>query len=95
MGFYRGPQIVTSGLVLHLDAANLKSYPGTGTTWYDRSGNLNGGVVNNGTLYNGPSFSSTNMGSLVFNGTNSYVRVDSTILQDSGNFNFFLITSKT
>ena len=84
MGFYRGPQIVTSGLVLHLDAANPKSYPGTGTTWYDRAGNLNGGVVNNATLYNGPSFSSTNMGSLVFNGTNSYVRVDSTILQDSG-----------
>ena len=52
MGFYRGPQIVTSGLVLHLDAGNPKSYPGTGSTWYDRSGNLNGGVVNNGTLVN-------------------------------------------
>lgn len=35
MGFYRGPKIVTDGLVLALDAANKKSYPGSGTTWYD------------------------------------------------------------
>jgi len=73
MGFYRGPQIVTSGLVLHLDAANPKSYPGTGSTWYDRSGNLNGGVVNNGTLVNGPTFSSLNSGSIVFDGASKYL----------------------
>lgn len=75
MGFYRGPQIVTSGLVLHLDAANPKSYPGTGTTWYDRAGNFNGGVFNNGTLVNGPSFSSANMGSIGFDGVNDYVSI--------------------
>ncbi len=34
-----GPNIVTDGLVLYLDAANTKSYPGSGTTWYDLSGN--------------------------------------------------------
>ena len=33
------PKIVTDGLVLMLDAANPKSYPGSGTTWYDLSGN--------------------------------------------------------
>jgi len=33
------PRIVTDGLVLALDAGNTKSYPGSGTTWYDRSGN--------------------------------------------------------
>ena len=38
MGFSRGPKIVTDGLVLYLDAANQKSYPGSGTTWYDISG---------------------------------------------------------
>lgn len=43
--------IIRNGLVLHLDAANVKSYPGTGTTWFDLSGN-----GNNGTLVNGPSF---------------------------------------
>ena len=39
MGFSRGPKIVTDGLVLALDAANSKSYPGSGNTWYDLSGN--------------------------------------------------------
>jgi hypothetical protein len=72
MGFYRGPQIVTSGLVLHLDAANPKSYTTTGTTWSDLSGNRN-----NGTLTNGPSFSSANMGSIGFDGVNDYVSIPS------------------
>lgn len=39
MTIHGGPDIVTDGLVLHLDAANTKSYPGTGNTWYDLSGN--------------------------------------------------------
>ena len=34
-----GPDIVTDGLVLALDAGSARSYPGTGTTWYDLSGN--------------------------------------------------------
>ena len=51
MGFSRGPKIVTDGLVLYLDAANPKSYPGSGNTWSDLSGN-----GNDGTLVNGPSF---------------------------------------
>lgn len=41
MAFYRGPNVVTNGLVLALDAANTKSYPGTGTTWRDISGSDN------------------------------------------------------
>lgn len=36
-----GPDIIEDGLVLALDAGNTKSYPGTGTTWYDLSGNDN------------------------------------------------------
>jgi hypothetical protein len=70
MGFNYSPKIVTDGLVLYLDAANSKSYPGSGTTWGDLS---RGG--NNGTLVNGPTFSSANGGSLVFNGTNQYASV--------------------
>jgi len=58
-----GPKIVKDGLVLALDAANAKSYPGTGTTWEDLSGN------NNCTLTNGPTFDSEN-GVIVFDGTN-------------------------
>jgi len=59
---YQG-KIVTNGLVLCLDAADKKSYPGTGTTWFDRSGN---GV--NGTLNGGIGYSSSNFGCLSFDG---------------------------
>ena len=41
MGAFGGPDIITDGLVLSLDAGSTRSYPGTGTTWYDLSGNEN------------------------------------------------------
>jgi len=62
------PSIVTDGLVLCFDAANPKSYPGSGTTWYDLSGN-----DNHGTLLNEPSFSSDKGGCFVFDGTNDRI----------------------
>lgn len=62
------PSIITNGLVLTLDAGNIKSYPGSGTTWSDLSGNNNTGV-----LTNGPTFDSANGGSIVFDGTNDVV----------------------
>ena len=39
MGAFGGPDIITDGLVLALDAGSERSYPGTGTSWYDLSGN--------------------------------------------------------
>jgi hypothetical protein len=75
MSVYAGPNVVESGLVLHLDAANSRSYPGSGTSWTDLSGNSN-----NGTLTNGPAFSSANKGSIVFDGTNDYVTAPNTLL---------------
>jgi hypothetical protein len=60
--------IVRNGLVLYLDAANVKSYPGTGTTWNDLSGN-----GNNGTLVNGVGYSADNKGTMVLDGTNDYI----------------------
>jgi hypothetical protein len=68
MSLSHSPKIVTNGLVLCLDAADKKSYPGTGTLWTDRSGN-----GNNGTLNNGPTFNSDNGGSIVFDGVNDVV----------------------
>ena len=65
---YYGPRIVSSGLVLCLDAANKVSYRGSGTTWNDLSGNNN-----TSTLINGPTFSTANLGSIVFDGTDDYV----------------------
>ena len=41
MAVFSGPEIVNNGLVLHLDAGNSRSYPGTGTAWIDLSGNGN------------------------------------------------------
>jgi hypothetical protein len=73
MAVYAGPDIVENGLVLHLDAANRRSYPGTGTTWFDLSGGNN-----NGTLTNGPAFSSLNGGSISFDGTNDLVNLTNT-----------------
>ena len=70
MGIARGPKIVTSGLVLALDAADKLSYRGSGTTWRDLSGNNN-----TGTLTNGPTFNAGNMGSIVFDGTDDYVAI--------------------
>ena len=67
MGFYDGPKIVTNGLVLSLDAADRNSYPGSGTTWRDISGN-----GNNMTLTNGPTFNSNNGGFIVFDSINDY-----------------------
>jgi hypothetical protein len=68
MGISYNPRTVTSGLVLYLDAANSKSYPGSGTTWTDLSGN-----GNNGTLVNGVGYSGSNLGSLSFDGVDDVV----------------------
>jgi hypothetical protein len=68
MALSHSPRIVTDGLVLCLDAGNKKSYPGSGTTWTDLSGR-----GNNGTLTNGPTYSSSNGGSIVFDGVNDYI----------------------
>jgi hypothetical protein len=40
MSYYNGPNIITNGLVMYLDAANRKSYL-AGSNWYDLSGNGN------------------------------------------------------
>ena len=70
MGLSHSPRIVTNGLVLCVDAANKRSYPGAGTTWTDLSKQ-----GNNGTLTNGPTFDSANAGSIVFDATDEYVNV--------------------
>ena len=67
MGLAHSPRIVTDGLVLALDAGNTKSYPGSGTTWTDLSGN-----GNNGTLENDVGYDSGNGGALSFDGTDDY-----------------------
>jgi len=66
-----GNNIQTKGLSFYVDAAYKKSYPGSGTTWFDLVGS------NNGTLTNGPTFSSDNNGSIEFDGTNDFINLNS------------------
>jgi hypothetical protein len=68
MSLGHGSNIVRDGLVVHLDAANIKSYPRTGTTWTDLKS-----IGNTGTLIDSPTFDSANQGSFVFNGSNNYI----------------------
>jgi hypothetical protein len=78
MGVFAGPEIAESGLVLALDAGNLKSYPGSGTTWTDLSGN-----GNTGTLVNGVGYVGTNGGSLSFDGVDDDITITSYQLSTS------------
>lgn len=75
-GYGRIPQVpassglITSGLIVHLDASNTSSYPGSGTKWTDLTGN-----GNNGTLTNGPVYSSLAGGCIDCDGTNDFVSI--------------------
>jgi hypothetical protein len=66
MSLGHGPAVVQNGLVLNVDAVNIKSYPGSGTTWTDLSGN-----AFNGTLTNSPTYNAS--GSFSFNGTTQFI----------------------
>jgi hypothetical protein len=80
MALAHSPRIVTDGLVLCLDAANPKSYPGSGTSWTDISGN-----GNNGTLVNGVGYSGDNLGSLSFDGVDDSVDCGTSAVLNVGN----------
>lgn len=67
------------GIVLYYDAADVDSTGGGGSTWYDLSGN-----GYNGTLTNGASFTATNGGSVLFDGSNDYVETNSSVIIPNG-----------
>lgn len=67
MAFSSGPSIVKDGLVMYLDAANVKSYPGSGTTWNDLNNSFDGNLVNS------PVFSSNVIN---LNGINDYISIN-------------------
>jgi hypothetical protein len=73
--------VVTTGLQLYLDAGNASSYPGSGTAWTDLSGNSR-----DGTLTNGPTYSGTNGGSIVFDGSNDYVQCSGSLTVTAATF---------
>ena len=67
MSLGHGASVVRDGLLLHLDAANVKSYPSSGTVWKDVSGN-----GNNATLVNGPIYNTNDSNYFSFDGVNDY-----------------------
>jgi hypothetical protein len=75
MALSHSPQIIRDGLVLYLDAANPKSYPGTGTNWLDLKS------FSNATIQNGAIFNSENKGSFIFDGVNDFVDTGKTASQ--------------
>ena len=93
MATYYSPKVVTDNLVLYLDVGNAKSYPGSGSNWYDLS---NSG--NNATAYGSPTFSTDGKGCFDFAGTttsNSYSSGANTgftfvnnMVPTTGNFTF-------
>ena len=79
MGFYRGPNIVTDGLVFAADAGSARSYDGTTTV-----NNLAGS--NTATLTNGVTYQSINGGVFGFDGTDDYIQVNTTTTPATGAF---------
>jgi hypothetical protein len=75
------PGIVTTNLSMFLDAGNSSSYPGSGTDWTDLSGNSR-----NGTLTGGPTYTSADGGSIVFDGTNDFVQCSGSITATAATF---------
>lgn len=78
MALAHSPSIVTTGLVLCVDAGNPRSYPGSGTQWND--------VTSSGfnfTLTNGPVYSSSNLGSFTFDGVNDFASASNNTALDT------------
>lgn len=69
MATYYGSRLITDGLILALDAGNIKSYPGTGTTWFDLSGN-----ERNLTVFGSPTFNSLGYFTFANNQTTQYMQ---------------------
>lgn len=80
---FRSCSFVSSGLILHLDAGNSSSYSGSGTTWTDLSSS-----GNNGTLTNGPTYSTSAGGSVDLDGNNDSIRTNSEMFNPNANFTF-------
>ncbi len=80
MGTEYNPRVVSNGLVLYFDAANSRSYSGSGSTTFNLVGTVNGALTN------GVGFGTTNNGYFIFDGANDYIDFgnSSTVQQSTG-----------
>lgn len=85
--------MVTNGLVIHLDATNPKSYPGSGNSWFDLSGFNNNGALS-GTTYNSTklclSFSTANNSGCIITNSDSI-----NFSSGTGSFTFDFVVTLT
>ena len=81
MGTNYNPCVATDGLILYLDAFNSSSYAGTGTTWYDISGNSN-----HATLVSSPTYTVSNGGTFVLDGSSNYFTLPNNSILSVSNF---------
>lgn len=84
MGLFHSPKVITDSLILCVDAGNIKSYPGTGTTISDITGNLN-----NGTLINGTNYLNESGGVINFDGTDDHISFPNFNYNFSNGFTYF------
>jgi hypothetical protein len=80
-----GPRIVTNGLLHYWEAADRKSYPGSGTTWFDLMN-----PSKNATLTNGPAFTSVCGGRFNFDGVDDQID-----LGNAQNDNLYSVSATT
>ena len=88
MAFHYSPKVPTEGVKLVLDSYNQKSYPGSGNTWYDLSGNDNHGTLTNFT----GAGSSTTSG---FNTTTKNMMFDKHVTSGYGSGNNYISVSNS
>jgi hypothetical protein len=84
MSLFHGAKTVLSGLILSYDAANVKSYPGSGTTWYDLSGNGNHGTINLGEKSNTWLQNSSNTSDFFYISTSNSTTINNTFSTTTG-----------
>jgi hypothetical protein len=84
---YVGPDIVQDGLVAVFDAGSTRSYPGTGGTWYNLIGSVNGTL-------SATSIGTTTAGVMTFDGVDDTINIPLASLA-STDFTVIGVTQRT
>ena len=87
MGAFGGPDIVQDGLVAVFDAGSTRSYPGTGTVWYNLIGSVNGTL-------SATSIGTTTSGTMTFDGVDDTINIPLASLATT-NFTVIGVTQRT
>ena len=84
---YSHGRTVTNNLAVYLDAADQNSLTSGSTTWYNLVGSVNG------TLTNGPIYTTSSAGSILLDGTNDYININQNINYSQGTLSCWIYPS--